>query len=101
MRVHGGSARGVSACDVVLCAGVSARQLSVGFGESESNRASNTRAGDLWNTCSAGERSPDKNRNCLNMSGDNEETQTAEETPVEEKVNAGFSSRAPGTVASW
>lgn len=58
-------------------------------------------SGDLWNTCSAGERSPDKNHNCLNMSGDNEETQTAEETPVEEKVNAGFSSRAPGTVASW
>lgn len=43
------------------------------------------RAGDSWISCPAGERSPDKDHDCLKMSGDNEETLTAEETPVEEK----------------
>lgn len=44
------------------------------------------RAGDLWITCQTREQSRVWDHDNTEMSGDNEETQTAEETAVDEKV---------------
>lgn len=48
------------------------------------------RAGDLWTSCRTSERFRVKDHDNLEMSGDNDETQTPEETAVDEKVPLAF-----------
>lgn len=83
------NAHGVSACDVVCLLRDCVRSAGLVW-------VREVRAGGLWSTCQTSEQSLVWDHDNIEMSGDNEDTQTAEETSVDEKVTLTVQS-----ISSW